>query len=433
MPSGYVDDSDDCDDSVGAINPDAAEICDGVDNDCDTWIDDEDTGVDLSTGSTFYADSDGDGYGDADATLLSCDVPSGYTSDDQDCDDDDAGVSPSATDVPQDGIDQDCSGSDAPYGVTDLVVGDLVITEIMQNPAAVSDSAGEWFEIYNLSGGQVDLDGLYVYDLGSNAFTVSGTVLVEDGEYAVLGNEDDTGLNGGVYVDYAFSSSDMALGNGDDELYLSESSAMAVVIDGVEWDNGSTFPDPSGYSMSLDPGYYDESDNDDGLNWCEASSTYGLGDYGTPGDDNDNCVYTIGAQSAGSGYETAGANYLLGHKNTVSADATLDALGAYFYSATGNFKMALYEDSSGSPGALVAHTSSTPTASGRVTIDITDVALSAGDYWVMGIYDSTSYPNSQGTNTMYYAATSFSGSIPDPYPSSSTYTGGEISYFLQVY
>ena len=38
-PSGYVANDDDCDDSDSAVNPGASEICNGVDDDCDTQID----------------------------------------------------------------------------------------------------------------------------------------------------------------------------------------------------------------------------------------------------------------------------------------------------------------------------------------------------------------------------------------------------------
>ncbi|MCB9745509.1 MAG: putative metal-binding motif-containing protein [Alphaproteobacteria bacterium] len=112
QPSGYLNDTSDCDDSDSAINPAAQEVCDSVDNDCDGDIDDADASVDLSTGATWYADSDSDGFGDAASSLAACDQPSGYLSDDTDCDDSDSGSYPGATEIAYDGIDQDCDGSD---------------------------------------------------------------------------------------------------------------------------------------------------------------------------------------------------------------------------------------------------------------------------------------------------------------------------------
>ncbi len=104
-PSGYVSDATDCDDTDPFINPDAEEVCDGVDNDCDGTTD-----VGASDVSTFYADDDGDGFGDAADSTQDCSVPSGHVSDATDCDDTDAAVNPDAEEV-CDGIDNDCDGT----------------------------------------------------------------------------------------------------------------------------------------------------------------------------------------------------------------------------------------------------------------------------------------------------------------------------------
>ena len=109
-PSGYTSDDTDCDDTDSAINTAASEVCDDADNDCDGAIDDDDSGLDTSTASTWYADADGDGYGDAATTALTCDAPSGYGSDASDCDDTDGGTSPAAAES-CDGRDNDCDGA----------------------------------------------------------------------------------------------------------------------------------------------------------------------------------------------------------------------------------------------------------------------------------------------------------------------------------
>ncbi len=106
QPSGFVADDQDCDDSDTAINPAATELCDSVDNDCDGDIDEDDA----ADTSTWYADGDGDGYGDPDVTTAACTQPSGYLADASDCDDGDAAISPAATEV-CDGIDNDCDGT----------------------------------------------------------------------------------------------------------------------------------------------------------------------------------------------------------------------------------------------------------------------------------------------------------------------------------
>ena len=106
QPSGTVADASDCDDSDPSAFPGATEQCDGVDNDCDGVVDEDDA----SDASTWYADSDGDGYGDASASAPACSQPSGYVADSSDCDDADAAVSPAGTEQCN-GLDDDCDGA----------------------------------------------------------------------------------------------------------------------------------------------------------------------------------------------------------------------------------------------------------------------------------------------------------------------------------
>ncbi|MCB9742522.1 MAG: putative metal-binding motif-containing protein [Alphaproteobacteria bacterium] len=110
-PSGAVTDATDCDDADAAINPGEDEVCNGLDDDCDGLIDDADSDLDVATASTWYADSDGDGYGDASAVQLTCDQPSDGVTDDTDCDDSDASVNPGAAETWYDGTDSDCDGA----------------------------------------------------------------------------------------------------------------------------------------------------------------------------------------------------------------------------------------------------------------------------------------------------------------------------------
>ena len=113
-PTGFVVDATDCDDDQSDINPGMDEVCDeaDTDEDCSGAADDDDSGVDAGTLSTWYADVDGDGYGDAADTSQACDQPSGYTDDASDCDDSDAAINPGAIEIcDQDDTDEDCSGA----------------------------------------------------------------------------------------------------------------------------------------------------------------------------------------------------------------------------------------------------------------------------------------------------------------------------------
>ncbi|MDP7025899.1 MAG: lamin tail domain-containing protein [Candidatus Marinimicrobia bacterium] len=157
----------------------------------------------------------------------------------------------------------------------------IIVTEIMQNPSAVSDTYGEWFEIYNADSESYDLRNWTIRDNGSDIHTITGKfpVTIESGQYFVLGRNGDDSLNGGVEVDYDYSS--ITLGNSDDEIIILNGEGLEVCR--VEYDGGPEFPDPTGASMAL----LDlESDINDGANWMESTTPYGDGDLGTPGEAN---------------------------------------------------------------------------------------------------------------------------------------------------
>jgi hypothetical protein len=105
-PSGYSDDDTDCDDSDDAVFPGADERCNGIDDDCDEAVD-EDDAVDAPT---WYEDGDEDGYGDPDSTTTACTQPVGYLDDDSDCDDADDDIHPGGLEMIGDADDSDCSG-----------------------------------------------------------------------------------------------------------------------------------------------------------------------------------------------------------------------------------------------------------------------------------------------------------------------------------
>ena len=95
----------DCDDSDAAAFPMNPEVCDGVDNDCDGIVDQAGT-----TGeTTWYDDADGDGYGDAAHSSVSCFAASGQVADHTDCDDGALSIHPGASES-CDGVDNDCDG-----------------------------------------------------------------------------------------------------------------------------------------------------------------------------------------------------------------------------------------------------------------------------------------------------------------------------------
>ena len=175
----------------------------------------------------------------------------------------------------------------AGVGFGQTAEGDIVITEIMYNPAAVNDARGEWFEVYNTTSDTVDIEGWAIEEAdGSPSHTINNSgnkVEVPANSYKVLGRNDDMTLNGGVELLYEYGS--WALNQGGDSIVLKDGTTE---VDRVVYDT-TAFPVGSGASISLKGPAADftASLNDVGANWCVETETYGDGDYGTPGEASD--------------------------------------------------------------------------------------------------------------------------------------------------
>ncbi len=109
QPDDFVGNATDCDDDASLVHPDAAETCNGIDDNCDGLIDDDDPEV--QDKPTWFSDGDGDGFGDLGLTTEACQAPEGAVSDFTDCADDDFSINPGAVEVCN-GLDDDCNGAD---------------------------------------------------------------------------------------------------------------------------------------------------------------------------------------------------------------------------------------------------------------------------------------------------------------------------------
>lgn len=172
-----------------------------------------------------------------------------------------------------------------PTSVTPDTAGQLIFTEAHINPAGVYDQDGEWFEIYNTTAETTfNLFGAVFSDDDGDEFTIDIELLVGPGERLVLGRYDETAVNGGAHVDYAYGN-EMTMANSGDELVLT--------VDGVEIDRvaySSDWPISSGASMQLAEGAHDGVSNDSADVWCLSTQEFGtVSDRGTPGMPNQIC------------------------------------------------------------------------------------------------------------------------------------------------
>jgi len=182
-------------------------------------------------------------------------------------------------------------------------VGDIIVTEIMDNPDVVTDAVGEWFEVYNTTGSDIDMLGWELTDDGIDSHIINASVIVPAGGYAVLGKDANPAVNGGILIDYAY---------GDFEYFIAATDEIVIncgpggiEIDRVNYTSG-TFPNTAGVSKSLDFQFLNSVDNDVAANWCGSVTDIGLGDLGTPGLINDGCppiydnIYDVCSPSIGT-------------------------------------------------------------------------------------------------------------------------------------
>ncbi len=168
-----------------------------------------------------------------------------------------------------------------------VAYGEILITEIMYNPSALSDTEGEWFEIYNNSDHAINLQNLVLGRDDANRHIVTDPIELSPGAYFVFTrNELATDASNG----YVYGSAILLPNTG---------AVLSIYNEGTETDPGAlifsvnygadNFPDYPGASISLSPTLNNATDAILGTSWCISTSVYNTGDLGTPGLVNDLC------------------------------------------------------------------------------------------------------------------------------------------------
>ncbi|MCP4810389.1 MAG: hypothetical protein GY913_22720 [Proteobacteria bacterium] len=253
-PDGYVNTGGDCDDDDADIHPNADEICDGIDQDCDDLIDEGEL-------STFWADADADGYGDPAAVGEACEAPEGFVDDATDCDDTNAEAFPGNPEV-CDEADNDCNGS-VDEGVTTTF----------------------WVD--------VDVDGYGDDDLSAEACALPTGYAAVGGDCDDADDTRNPGATEGVAdgVDQDCDDEELCYEDVDVDGHGTSSTTSSMDLDCVDSGESETADDCDDADDTRYPGadeYCDDADDDcdgtvdegavDGYTWFADSDTDGYGD-----------------------------------------------------------------------------------------------------------------------------------------------------------
>ena len=143
---------------------------------------------------------------------------------------------------------------------------------------------------------------------------------------------------------------------------------------------------------------------------------------------NQTCLATAryGNTGPGTGISAFSTGFLAGIQVYVPNDSVVTGFGAVLYTSTANCNMylGLYKDVAGNPGDLVATVASPTlvTPGGKEMNVDPPIAVTAGTYWILGVWDglvSFASNNTPPTVTWRYASYPF-GALPSTAPTSMT-------------
>ena len=445
VPDGYASMPGDCDDTDPAIHPGAPELCDGVDQDCDTAVDE-----DAVDAVVLYRDADGDGFGNLDGLERVCpgDATDGYVDDFSDCDDLDWSVYPGSVER-CDAIDNDCNGIvdddyavDAPAFHVDLDgdgYGDPAATARMCTAhAGFTTDATDCDDTSSATylGAAIEELELCARDLDGDGYGDANVPPGVDAGSDCL-DSDDT-----VYPGAAASEPDVCGYDGDGDGYATSTPADARIEPGGDCDDttGGVYPGwtydgpeicghdadgdgwadtdaPAGYDPGLDCDNANAAINPDATEICfdgiDQDCDGGAGPCGLDGMSTVDSAYAYGYGE--NSYDYLGKYGTLADLDGDGSDEVI--MGAYNYDAgyytSDGIVYGIYSPSEGAD--MVAGASFTMV--GEADSSVSSGFITAGDFdgdgredLLLGTGSTNSY-DVNGAYVVYSSATPFSGAI----------------------
>lgn len=157
----------------------------------------------------------------------------------------------------------------------------LVVNEVLADPNAVGDDRGEWVEVHNAGTASVNLQGWTIASGNDVSHTITTSLTVAAGGYAVLAEDGAKSKNGGVVANYVYGTG-INLANSSDWVAIRD--ASGATVDSAAWTSAT-----AGASRGVKDPTADNA-NVNGTNWQTSTTVFGKGDKGTPGKVNDGYV-----------------------------------------------------------------------------------------------------------------------------------------------